>query len=121
MLVAWYSGRTKALVTDPKEALRLAMIQAVSGPTIGKRETPVISIWPMLGKWERHGSWWTYIGTDGDAWIEDGTVHEPDMLQIFCIRFGNQMLQLAWHDPALRFGDPRTILSEHLSIKELTS
>ena len=68
-----------------------ALQQLKQGETIGRRGTPVISHWPMRGKWEKWGLAWETQGTDGDIIVEDKTSVIPAVLQLVYFRYDD------WH------------------------
>jgi hypothetical protein len=57
-------------------------IQLLSGQTIGRRGTPVISFWMMRDKWKNRGVSWVSIGTDGDVFEMGGNLIYPAVLQL---------------------------------------
>lgn len=79
--------------------------QVAKGPTIGNRETPVVSFWPMRDKWKKYGDYWELWGTDGDVEPILGTEKSmaPAELRLIYFRIpGTETVcQLAYeHDPA---------------------
>lgn len=113
--------RSGPLVIDFEQAYRCASAQLVASGknSVGdQRGTPIVSIWPMKEKWKKFGSWFTTIGRDGDAIIENGTVREPMMLQLYYKVLGDgTVLQLAWARPDYRIDDALVIESEHMTVK----
>jgi hypothetical protein len=65
---------------------------------IGERQTPRKSVWPMRDKWKKYGSWFSYIGRDGDVKFLDK--HGPILpmpIQLFYIVLPDgHVEQLAW-------------------------
>lgn len=86
-------------MTTLAEHVRNAIRQLKEGETIGRRQTPVISFWPMRPKWERWGnSPWTYSGRDGD-YVREGNTHiYPAKLRLVYFRTGDKVCQLAYKE-----------------------
>lgn len=76
--------------------VRNALHQLKQGETIGRRETPVISFWPMRPKWIKWGSAWETLGTDGDSMHEDGMLVIPAILRLAYFKLDDQVCQLAY-------------------------
>lgn len=65
-----------------QQHIERAMAQLQSGTTIGRRQTPVISFWPMREKWRKYGQAFEQRGTDGMTLTENGWLIIPATLQL---------------------------------------
>jgi len=77
--------------------VRRAIKQLALGETIGRRGTPVISFWDMRPKWEKWGSAWQYIGSDGPPFREQSNLVCPALIKLVYLRtHDGRVCQLAY-------------------------
>ena len=117
---ASYPQRHGDLITDFEQAYCCASAQLVASGenAVGERKTPVVSFWPLKDKWKKFGSWFTCIGSDGDATMVDGRLKEPLMLQLYYKVLGDgTVMQLAWSRPDWRIMDDRIVRSEAMTVR----
>lgn len=108
-------GAVDVRVPTIEEACLKAQRQIEKSFFIGERKTPAVSFWPITLKksWVNFGNWWTLFAPDGDVkCVQRVGPVEPLMMQLFYIRIGFYVMQLAWERPDIDFRASRNVTTE---------